>query len=253
MDHLPGKFVWFEHFSSDVAAARGFYERLLGWHVEAMPLGEQRYPMILNGGEGIGGFVTAPPTQPARWRGYLSVLDVDHSHRTALAAGAKSLEAPADYGDIGRGATIVDPTGAVISLWKSAQGDQPDVAQAPVGAWCWNELWTPDVRRALAFYEAAFGFGHDTMDMGEQGPYYMLTKGGQSRGGLMQCPDARMPAQWVPYVAVADADATAAQATTLGGQVTMAPADIPNVGRFSVLADPLGAPFAVIRLLPASA
>ena len=32
MSHLPGKFVWFEHLSSDVPKARKFYETLFGWH-----------------------------------------------------------------------------------------------------------------------------------------------------------------------------------------------------------------------------
>ncbi|NRF69333.1 VOC family protein [Aquincola sp. S2] len=250
MDPLPGKFVWFEHLSADTGAARSFYERLLGWHVEMMPIGDDRYPLIMNGSDGIGGFVAAKSGEAPQWRGFLSVLDVDHSHRTALAAGAKSLQGPTEFGVVGRGATIVDPTGAVISLWKSTQGDRPDVPQAPPGQWCWNELWTADPRRALAFYEAAFGYGHETMDMGEQGSYYMLAKGGQSRGGIMRS-DA--PAQWVPYVAVADADATTAQAQALGGRTMVPPTDIPGIGRFSVLIDPQGATFAVIKLIPAQA
>lgn len=253
MDHLPGKFVWFEHLSADPAAARGFYERLLGWHVELMPIGNERYPLIMNGSQGIGGFVTARGGESPQWRGYLSVNDVDASHRAALAAGAKSLQPPTEYGAIGRGATITDPTGATLALWKSSQGDQPDVPTAPVGAWCWNELWTGDPRRALAFYEAAFGYGHDSMDMGGQGTYYMLTKGGQSRGGLMKNPMADQPAQWVPYVAVADADAIATEAAARGGRVCAPPMDIPDIGRFAVLTDPMGAMFAVIRLQPAAA
>ena len=34
----------------------------------------------------------------------------------------------------------------------------------------------------------------------------------------------------------------------LGGKVVLPPMDIPNVGRFSVLADPAGATFAIIKL-----
>jgi len=52
---------------------------------------------------------------------------------------------------------------------------------------------------------------------------------------------------WLPYVKVADCDATAAQAAGLGGQVMMAPTDIPNVGRFAVICDPLGAALAVMK------
>ena len=50
-----------------------------------------------------------------------------------------------------------------------------------------------------------------------------------------------------PYVAVADCDASAAKAKSLGAQVVVPPEDIPKVGRLSVLIDPLGAAFAVFR------
>ena len=49
MSFLPGKFVWFEHASTDPAAARKFYEPLFGWHVENMAMGDQQYAMIMNG------------------------------------------------------------------------------------------------------------------------------------------------------------------------------------------------------------
>jgi predicted enzyme related to lactoylglutathione lyase len=45
-------------------------------------------------------------------------------------------------------------------------------------------------------------------------------------------------------------DATARKAEELGGKVLMPPTDIPNVGRFSVLADPQGVMFSVITYLP---
>ena len=247
MDHVPGKFVWFEHLCAEPTAARVFYERLFGWHVELMPMGDERYPLIMNGSQGIGGFTTAKPGEAAQWRSYLSVVDVDNAHRAALAAGARSLQAPMDFGAVGRGATIADPTGAVVSLWRGSQGDPADVAPAPVGNWCWNELWTGDTRRAVAFYEAAFGFSHETMDMGPEGPYHLLRRGGQGRGGVMTHPFPGAKTQWVPYVAVADTDASVRQAASLGGRTFVPATDIPDIGRFAVLADPFGAQFAIIR------
>ena len=158
-----------------------------------------------------------------------------------------------DMGEVGRGAIISDPTGATVALWKSAQGDQPDVMQAPVGTFCWNELWTGDEKKSLAFYEGVFGYGHDSKDMGPQGTYYMLTRDGQQRGGMMRISDPKTPPMWLPYVAVADTDASAAQATKLGGKVVMPPTDIPQIGRFAVLLDPLGAALAMIKLQPRAA
>jgi predicted enzyme related to lactoylglutathione lyase len=252
MSQLPGKFVWFEHVSPDTAKARTFYEALFGWHVENMPLGSQTYSMIQNGSDGIGGLLPAPAGTPARWAAYVSVPDVDAAHASALACGAKSVAAPADLGPIGRSATVTDPTGAVVCLWKSAQGDPPDPQRTPEGAWLWNELWTPDASTALAFYERVVGYSHDAMDMGPNGTYYLLKSAdGKMRGGLMQgSADCQTRPMWLPYVRVADCDASADKAKGLGAQVAMGPRDIPEVGRFSVLIDPQGAALAVMKPTP---
>ena len=99
MAHLPGKFVWFEHVSNDIAAARAFYEKLFDWNTEVMAMqGTDPYVMIHNGEAGIGGYAKARPGAPTQWMSYLSVQDVDSSYKAALAAGAKSVAAPTDYG-----------------------------------------------------------------------------------------------------------------------------------------------------------
>lgn len=248
MSHLHGKFVWFEHMSGDSAAARRFYDALFGWHTEAVPMGgTEPYPLIMNGSEGIGGFRSAPPGAPSLWMPYLSVADVDASHAAALAAGAKSLMPPTDFAPVGRGATLADPTGAVFSIWTSVQGDRLDAETTPVGDWTWNELMTPDEPKALAFYEKVFGYTHDTMDMGPQGSYYLLKQGDKMRGGLMHAPMPDTPPLWMPYVAVADCDATAAKAQGLGAQLIVPPTDIPNVGRFAALMDAQGACIAFMK------
>ena len=159
MSYTPGRFVWFEHCSNDIAKARAFYEKLFGWNTELMAMpGSDPYPVIHNGDNGIGGYRQAPAGTPTRWLSYLSVSDVDSSYKAALAAGAKSLTAPMDYGSAGRAATIADPTGGVFSLWRGAEGDPAETETTPPGGWIWNELATQDEKTALAFYEKAFGF-----------------------------------------------------------------------------------------------
>lgn len=250
MDHLPGKFVWFEHVSNDIAKASDFYCPLFGWHIERMPLGSESYSMIMNGSGGIGGLRSAGDGLPAHWASYLSVLDVDGSYRKALAAGAKAVSPPTDYGPVGRGATLTDPTGALVSLWRSNEGDRPDTATVPFGDWYWNELWTPEAEKALAFYEQVFGYAHDAMPMGEQGTYYLLKTGDVMRGGIFQAPDKNTPPMWMPYVHVADCDASAARAAQLGAKVFMPATDVPGVGRFAAMFDPTGAAVAIIRGTP---
>jgi len=252
MSSLPGKFVWFEHLSADIPKARKFYDALFGWHTESMPMGGQRYSMILNGdgttSVGIGGYRNADASTRPAWLSYISVPDVDASHAAALAAGASSVSAPADYGGAGRGATLTDPAGALFSIWKGADGDRDDPPKSSIGDWCWNELWTTDDARALRFYEQVFGYTHDSMDMGPEGTYYMLKTGDVSRGGLMHSVRPDAPSMWLPYVAVADCDATASRAKALGGRVLMEPSDIPQVGRYAIAEDTLGAAIAFIKL-----
>lgn len=251
MAHLPGKFVWFEHSSNSPAKARRFYEPLFNWNTESMPMGHERYLTIFNGSKGIGGYRNAPEGARSQWLAYLSVDDVDSSFAAALAAGARAIARPADHGPAGRSAHIADPCGAVLSLWKSTQGDRPDADATAGGDWYWNELWTDDPIRALAFYQRVFGYGHDTMQMSAHGTYYLLKKDGVPRAGMIQSADRRALSMWLPYVCVDDCDATAREARQLGGEVLSAPRDVHGVGRHAVLADTLGAAIAVIRPEPA--
>jgi predicted enzyme related to lactoylglutathione lyase len=249
--HLPGKFIWFEHLGNDLAKARAFYEPLFGWHTESMPVGGRTYQMLLNDAGGVGGLWAAQPGVPPHWMSYMSVDDVDKSHRAALAAGATETLPPTDFPPVGRASGLKDPTGAAFSLWTSANGDPPD-GDVPLGGFVWNELSTPDAAVALAFYERAFGYTHDTMDMGEQGQYHLLkSANGQSRAGLYQPKAAGTPAMWLPYVHVSDCDATVAKAQLLGArQMLIPPMDVPNVGRIAAFIDPLGAAIAVIKPMP---
>jgi hypothetical protein len=59
-----------------------------------------------------------------------------------------------------------------------------------------------------------------------------------------------MKPNWKPYFAVSDVDATAKKVKSAGGQIHQPPADIPKVGRFSIVSDPQGASFALITLSP---
>jgi predicted enzyme related to lactoylglutathione lyase len=66
--------------------------------------------------------------------------------------------------------------------------------------------------------------------------------------GLMRKPDEQPgPPAWLTYLGTDDVDATVAKAGELGGTALMPGMDIPNVGRFAVLADPTGAVFALFK------
>jgi predicted enzyme related to lactoylglutathione lyase len=261
--YLPGKFVWYEHVSSDVKKAQAFYGSLLGWKVSPFPMGQSTYDMILSGASldtMIGGYATSEDRKGSHWISYVSVEDVDATVKAVTAAGGKVVEPPSDIPEVGRQARIADPQGAELWVFKNLKGDPPDpdmahggVPSTSTGRWVWNELHTTDPKAALAFYEKALGFSHRAMDMGPGGFYYILSKGGVDRGGVSSHLRRGVPAHWLPYVAVDDADATIARAKTLGGKVLEPPMDIPGVGRFGVVEDPTGAVLAIMKPQPAEA
>lgn len=116
------------------------------------------------------------------------------------------------------------------------------------GNFVWYELLSSDPEGAIRFYTAITGW--QTQDWQGEGDvaYTMFTRGDVPVAGVMQLPEeAReqgVPPHWLGYVTTPDVDASAARAAELGGAVLVEPQDIPEVGRFSVLADPQGAVFA---------
>ena len=115
------------------------------------------------------------------------------------------------------------------------------------GQLVWHELMTTDPKAAEAFYTAAAGWTTAPFE-GIGMSYTMWMRGEMPEGGLMALTEperqAGVPPYWLMYVGTPDVDATVREAQALGGRVLVPPMDIPNVGRFAVLADPQGAVFA---------
>jgi hypothetical protein len=108
----------------------------------------------------------------------------------------------------------------------------------------WHELLTTDTAAAAAFYPKVVPWRTQPSSM----PGYTLWLAGDAQvGGLMALPPeaAGTPPHWLIYIGTPNVDATAEHAQRLGARVVKAPSDIPNVGRFAVLADPQGATFAL--------
>lgn len=107
-----------------------------------------------------------------------------------------------------------------------------------------------DAGGIVAFYTKAFGLTQDSMAMGPAGTYYLLKDGaGQMRAGIMQQePGVNAPSSWLPYIEVADCDASTQLAMKLGAKQTIAPPmEVENIGRFSIVMDPFGAPIGLIK------
>lgn len=112
-----------------------------------------------------------------------------------------------------------------------------------LGRFVWHELMTSDTAAAAVFYPKVLAWRTAPSNM----PGYTIWMAGQTQiGGLMAQPaGGGAPPHWLIYVGTPNVDATCTQAQGLGARLCKAPQDIPNVGRFAVLADPQGATFAV--------
>jgi predicted enzyme related to lactoylglutathione lyase len=117
----------------------------------------------------------------------------------------------------------------------------------------WYELMTSDQPAAEKFYRAVVGWKMEQFDQSNT-RYTVLSAGDHGIGGVMALPAeaaaAGLKPGWMGYVGVADTDATAKRIADTGGRVHRAPADIPDVGRFAVVADPGGAMFQLLTPLP---
>ncbi len=114
----------------------------------------------------------------------------------------------------------------------------------------WYELMSTDVPTSLAYYERVVGLKSKPAGFGPV-PYTLLLAGDVAIGGVFgltdaMCKDGARP-MWAGYIGVDDVDAHSARVKDAGGKIHMGPMDLPEVGRFSMAADPHGAPFVLFK------
>jgi predicted enzyme related to lactoylglutathione lyase len=255
-EYKPGTFCWIDLATTDAESAKKFYSDLFGWETADEQVAPNVvYTRLSQGGNSVGALYEMGKEMremkiPPMWMSYVSVENADRTAAKAKQLGATMNSAPFDVTDAGRMGVIQDPTGAYFSIWQPMKHHGADICNEPVSL-CWNELMTNDVDRAGAFYTELFGYTVETQRMGDF-DYTSFMNGGRPAAGMMAIrPDMGegIPPHWAIYLAVEDCDATAAKAESLGGRVIAPASDIPEVGRFAIIADPQGAVFGIVALL----
>jgi uncharacterized protein len=250
--YAPGTPCWIELSGTpDVDASESFYRELFGWEMPELPnsaeMGGYRRAK-LDGRDVAGVSPRMEDGQPVAWSTYVSVEDAAATAAKVGEAGGAQIAAPMDVAGLGMMAVFADPTGAVFGIWQPGTFAGAELVNQP-GAFAWNELGTRDPEAARAFYGAVFGWGTREHDMGEMGTYIEWLRGEDSIGGMMdvsgRLPD-EIPAHWLVYFAVENADAAVETVKSAGGSISFGPIDIP-AGRFAIVTDPHGAAFAVIQ------
>jgi predicted enzyme related to lactoylglutathione lyase len=108
-----------------------------------------------------------------------------------------------------------------------------------IGQFVWHENISNDPGQASRFYEQLLGWETEVWKPGEM-DYPMIKAGDQMHGGFGTA-QGGAPPHWFGHVHVDDVDETARKAEAAGGRILAGPMDIPEVGRFAVIADPQGA------------
>jgi len=266
--YIPGVPCWVDTSHPDAEAALPFYSGLFGWEFEnVMPEGSEAGYFIgrIRGGDvaAVGAIPEGAP-QMAMWNTYIWVDSADETAAKVRDAGGGVVSEPFDVMDSGRMAVLTDPEGAVFCVWQAKEHRGAKVVNEH-GSLNFNGLATRDPEGAKAFYGAVFGWqilvlgagamwtlpGYgDHLEEGTPGLREQMAQMDAPEGFIdvvaaltpIAADDATTPAHWNVTFAVDDADATAAKAKDLGGEILAGPFDAPWT-RMAVINDPQGATF----------
>ena len=183
---------------------------------------------------------------PPHWMLYVAVKDVDKTAQKVAPHGGSVVKSPFDVMDYGRMAIFQDLVGAYFAVWHAKKHHGVGIQGVP-GTVCWADLITPEPRRAADFYHELFDwkFDHGKGDSG----YLHIKSHGHHIGGIPPAEqfNQSVPPHWILYFQVPNSDAATDQAKAAGATVHVPPMTVEGVGRWSVVADPQGASFALFQ------
>jgi uncharacterized protein len=245
--HRHGAPCWVDTWQPDPAAATEFYARLFGWELDRVAAGDVgTYLNATLGGRLVAGIGQAPAGAPALWSLNIRVEEIGPAIDAVGAAGGRLHVGPLAIGEQGRMAVVADSTGVPFAIWEPGSRQGAEIVGEP-DAWAMSALHTTDLGAAERFYGSAFGW--DLVPIPETG--LSEWRLGGERVAVATATDGQtVPAHWSINFAVADADAFAERAGSLGGTVLIGPMDTPATAaspgfRNAVIADPQGGVLAV--------
>ncbi len=266
--YIPGVPCWVDTSQPDPQAALPFYRGLFGWELEnMMPEGSELPYFIgrLHGGDvaAIGPIPEGAPST-AVWNTYIWVDSADETASRVRRAGGRVVSEPFDVMDAGRMAVLSDPEGVIFTVWQAKDHKGATVVNEH-GSVNFNGLVTRDPEGAKTFYGAVFGWttlempggamwtlpGYgDHLEANTPGLREQMVQMGAPDGFIdvvaalnpIADDDPETPAHWSVTFAVDNADAAAARAGELGGEIVAGPFDAPWT-RLAVIKDPQGATF----------
>jgi predicted enzyme related to lactoylglutathione lyase len=116
----PGSVSWQDLTVADAEAVRDFYQAVVGWAPESLPMGGYSDFVMSSEGTPVAGICHARGANadlPPVWLIYITVEDLDHSLDECQRVGGSLVSAPRSYGG-GRYCVIKDPAGALCALYQ---------------------------------------------------------------------------------------------------------------------------------------
>ncbi len=236
---------WTDLTVPDVAAAKDFYGKVLGWTFEDTGDEYGGYVIAQANGAAAAGIGPLQPGSQTAWTLYLASDDADDTAAKVAEHGGTVILEPGDVGPLGRMLIAADPSGAAFGVWQAGEHIGAGVVNEPGGI-TWEDLRSTDPDAARDFYKAVFGYRTDALP--DAGPDYTTFHLGHEEaplGGMGGMMGMDGPSFWLVYFGVADVD-TAVTAAAAGGKVLAAPLDTPY-GRMAGLTDPDGGVFWVVE------
>ncbi len=104
------------------------------------------------------------------------------------------------------------------------------------------ELNTTDVNKAKNFYSKLFNWKLEDTPTEMGFTYTMINVGEGTGGGMMKQMIPGAPSSWLAYVLVDDIEAATKKAKSLGATIMKDVTEVKDMGWFSIILDPTGAP-----------
>ncbi len=122
------------------------------------------------------------------------------------------------------------------------------------GIFSWNELMTPDLAAAKAFYTEIFGWTYTEETIAEgpmAGQLYVVAHAGEfMAAGMLPLCSPDIPPNWGAYVTVENLEDTLAKVEKMGGKVIVPGTPVQKVGIFAVIQDNAGAFLMIMQYEP---
>jgi predicted enzyme related to lactoylglutathione lyase len=247
-DFRTGSPIWLDLGSPDTDAAAAFYGAVFGWQFTSAGPEAGGYGFFQKDGKTVAalGPLTEEGARSA-WTTYFQSDDIEATARAVVVGGGSVRVEPMSVGE-GLLAQFTDPEGTQFAVLQSEKGLEKASEDNTL---VWVELHVGAPEAAIRFYSELFGWRSQEMQAPGMTYRVLSIKDGDQQeasfGGVAPLQGEQEGARWVPYFAVADADAIVAAVQANGGTVLMPASDVPDVGRIAWLVDPGQAVFAVLK------